>query len=162
MLQITRAPESRLWRYALWLVVLTVVYNLVEGLVSVYFGAQDETLTRFGFGLDSFIEVMSGLGILAMVLRIRPDSEAPRPRFEQRALQVTGTSFYLLAAGLAATSDYNPVSSHQPTTTLPGLIIWPTPITRWCASICRWCCWPPARSIKSPALDLWTASTRLD
>jgi cation efflux family protein len=123
MTTLTQTSQSKYWQYALWLAVFTVVYNLAEGLVSVYFGAQDETLTLFGFGVDSFIEVMSGLGILAMVIRIRRDTEAPRSQFEQTALRVTGASFYLLAAGLAATSIYNLFTGHRPTTTVPGLII---------------------------------------
>ncbi len=123
MLTDTRSPTDRLWQYALWLAVITIVYNLLEGLVSVYFGAQDETLTLFGFGIDSFIEVMSGIGILAMVMRIRQDSEAPRSGFERTALRITGAAFYLLAVGLAATSLYNLLTAHRPTTTFPGLII---------------------------------------
>jgi divalent metal cation (Fe/Co/Zn/Cd) transporter len=114
---------SRYWQWALWLALFTIFYNLAEGLVSVYFGAQDEALTLFGFGVDSFIEVMSGVGILAMVLRIRREPDAPRSRFERTALRVTGSSFYLLAAGLAATAIYNLITAHKPTTTLPGLII---------------------------------------
>jgi divalent metal cation (Fe/Co/Zn/Cd) transporter len=58
-----------------------------------------------------------------MVIRIRQDTNAPRSQFEKTALRVTGTSFYLLAAGLAATSIYNLFIGHKPTTTLPGLII---------------------------------------
>ena len=50
----------------------------------------------FGFGVDSFIEVMSGIGILAMVLRIRQNPDTPRSQFEKTALRITGTSFYLL------------------------------------------------------------------
>ena len=123
MTTLTESSQTKYWQYALWLAVFTVVYNLAEGLVSIYFGAQDETLTLFGFGVDSFIEVMSGLGILAMVIRIRRDPEAPRSQFEQAALRVTGASFYLLAAGLAATSVYNLFIGHKPTTTVPGLII---------------------------------------
>src|SRR5512136_940714 len=94
-------PKSvnKYWQYALWLALFTIFYNLAEGLVSVYFGAQDETLTLFGFGIDSFIEVMSGLGILAMVLRIRHNPDTPRSQFERTALRVTGSAFYLLAAG---------------------------------------------------------------
>ena len=34
-------------------------------------GYQDETLTLFGFRVDSFIEVISGIGIALMILRIR-------------------------------------------------------------------------------------------
>ena len=111
------------WQYALWLAIFTILYNLIEGLVSIYFGAQDEALTLFGFGIDSFIEVMSGAGILAMVLRIRQNPGTPRTKFEHTALRITGTSFYLLAAGLALTSAYNLYTAHKPTTTLPGMVI---------------------------------------
>jgi len=114
---------KRLFTYALWLGYFTVFYNLLEGLVSVLFGVQDETLTLFGFGVDSFIEVMSGIGIVAMVYRIRHNPETPRSRFERTALRVTGTSFYLLAAGLALMATYNIFTGHKPETTLPGLVI---------------------------------------
>jgi divalent metal cation (Fe/Co/Zn/Cd) transporter len=114
---------AKYWRYALWLALFTIFYNLAEGLISTYLGAQDETLTLFGFGIDSFIEVMSGLGILAMVARIRRNPETPRSQFERTALRMTGTSFYLLAAGLGATAIYNLLTARQPATTLPGLVI---------------------------------------
>ena len=115
--------KEKLWRYALWLALFTIFYNLVEGVVSLFFGLKDEALTLFGFGIDSFIEVISGAGILVMVRRIRRRPDAPRSRFEQTALRVTGVSFYLLAAGLAATALYNLFVGHKPATTLPGLII---------------------------------------
>lgn len=123
MSNITKTSESKYWRYALLLALFTIFYNFVEGLVSIYFGAQDETLTLFGFGVDSFIEVMSGLGILAMVFRIRRNPEASRSQFERTALRVTGASFYILAVGLAVTALYNLFTAHKPETTLPGLII---------------------------------------
>ena len=111
------------WKAALWLAVFTILYNIAEGLVSIYFGAQDEALTLFGFGVDSFIEVMSGIGIFAMVQRIRQNPETQRSRFEQTALRVTGTAFYLLAVGLGATAAYNLFTGHKPESTVPGLII---------------------------------------
>ncbi len=123
MTTLTKMTLNKYWQYALWLALFTIIYNFAEGLVSIYFGAQDETLTLFGFGIDLFIEVMSGIGILAMVLRIRQDTEAPRSGFERTALRITGASFYLLAAGLAATAIYNLFTAHRPTTTLPGLIV---------------------------------------
>jgi divalent metal cation (Fe/Co/Zn/Cd) transporter len=109
--------------YALWLALFTIFYNLMEGLISISFGISDEALTLFGFGVDSFIEVMSGIGILAMVLRIRQNPDTPRSQFEKTALRITGASFYLLALGLAATAMYNLFTMHKPETTLPGLII---------------------------------------
>jgi divalent metal cation (Fe/Co/Zn/Cd) transporter len=111
------------WKAALWLAFFTIFYNLAEGLVSLFFGLQDEALTLFGFGVDSFIEVVSGIGILVMVLRIRKHPETPRSQFERTALRITGASFYLLAVGLAATAVFNLFTAHKPETTLPGLII---------------------------------------
>ncbi len=116
-------PQNSLWIYALWLAIFTVTYNLAEGLISIYFGASDETITLFGFGVDSFIEVMSGIGILAMVLRIRQNPNASRSRFEKSALRITGISFYILVVGLAVTAVYNLFTAHKPQTTIPGLII---------------------------------------
>ena len=120
---LTPTNANRYWNYALWLALFTIFYNLAEGLISVFFGFSDEALTLFGFGIDSFIEVMSGLGILAMVLRIRQNPETSRTQFEKTALRITGTSFYLLVAGLAITAIYNIITGHKPETTLPGLII---------------------------------------
>ena len=123
MTTLTQSSANKYWSYAFWLAIFTIFYNFVEGLVSVFFGFSDEALTLFGFGVDSFIEVMSGIGILAMVLRIRQYPETPRSRFERSALRVTGTSFYLFAMGLGITSIYNLFTAHKPETTLPGLII---------------------------------------
>jgi len=123
MTTLTQSAINKYWSYALWLALFTIFYNLAEGLVSIFFGVSDEALTLFGFGVDSFIEVMSGIGILAMVLRIRQNPETPRSQFERTALRVTGTSFYLLAIGLGITAVYNLFTAHKPTTTLPGLII---------------------------------------
>ncbi|MDK2980172.1 MAG: hypothetical protein PWQ55_519 [Chloroflexota bacterium] len=116
-------PTRKYWQYALWLAIITIFYNILEGLVSIYFGAEDETLTLFGFGVDSFIEVLSGAGILAMVLRIRQNPDTPRSQFEQTALRITGAAFYILAVGLGVTALYNLFTVHQPETTLPGLVI---------------------------------------
>lgn len=123
MISLTQTSTNKYWQYALWLALFTIFYNFAEGLLSIYFGAQDETLTLFGFGIDSFIEVLSGLGILAMVFRIRQNTDAPRSQFERTALRITGTSFYLLVTGLGVTAIYNLFTDHKPTTTFSGLVI---------------------------------------
>jgi divalent metal cation (Fe/Co/Zn/Cd) transporter len=113
----------RYYQYALLLGIFTVLYNLVEGLVSISFGLQDETLALFGFGVDSFIECLSGLGIIAMTLRIQNNPDTPRSTFEKSALQITGASFYLLAGGLLATAAVNVYFGRKPETTLSGIIV---------------------------------------
>jgi divalent metal cation (Fe/Co/Zn/Cd) transporter len=86
-------------------------------------GYKDETLTLFGFGVDSFIEVMSGIGIAVMILRIQKNPESSKNEFEIKALKVTGTAFYLLSAGLFVGIIINIINHHKPETTLWGIII---------------------------------------
>jgi hypothetical protein len=78
--------RARLYRLASVLALITIFYNLGEGLVSVFFGLEDETVALFGFGLDSFVEVISGLGIWHMVRRVRNHGTDSDPdRFERTA-----------------------------------------------------------------------------
>jgi divalent metal cation (Fe/Co/Zn/Cd) transporter len=114
---------SRLYRAASWLIVFTIVYNLAEGLVSIYFGFEDESFTLFGFGVDSFIEVISGIGVAHMIYRIRTRPASNRDDFERTALRITGTAFYILVFGLTISSAYNIWTSHNPETTFWGIII---------------------------------------
>jgi len=86
-------------------------------------GYQDETLTLFGFGADSFIEVMSGLGITIMILRIMKNPGSSKQQFEITALKITGTAFYLLSAGLLAGIILNIVNKQKPETTFWGIVI---------------------------------------
>ncbi len=97
--------KNKLYARASALALITIFYNIVEGLVSVFFGMADESMSLFGFGLDSFVEVVSGIGIWHMVRRIRNNNGENFDRFERKALRITGTAFFLLTAGLAVTAD---------------------------------------------------------
>ena len=88
--------EQKLYKYAWYLSLFTIFYNIIEGLISMIFGYQDETLALFGFGVDSFIEVISGIGIAIMILRIRQNPTSEKSEFEKTALKITGISFYIL------------------------------------------------------------------
>ena len=124
--------KSYYYNIALILAIVTIAYNLIEGLVSVYFGYEDETIALFGFGIDSFIEVLSGIGIAHMVLRIRFNKNSIRDSFERTALRITGVAFYLLVAGLVTTGIYNIWIAHKPETTIWGIIIFSISIiTMW-------------------------------
>jgi divalent metal cation (Fe/Co/Zn/Cd) transporter len=114
---------TSLYKNAYRLSLFTVFYNIAEGLVSVVFGFKDETLALFGFGVDSFIEVMSGIGIAVMILRIQKNPGSSKNEFEIKALKVTGTAFYLLSAGLFFGIIINIINHHKPETTLWGIII---------------------------------------
>jgi xanthosine utilization system XapX-like protein len=114
---------SSLYKNAYHLSLFTIFYNIAEGLVSMILGYEDETLTLFGFGVDSFIEVMSGIGIAVMIYRIQKNQGSSKNEFEIKALKITGTSFYLLSAGLFVGIIINIINNHKPETTLWGVII---------------------------------------
>lgn len=86
-------------------------------------GYEDETLSLFGFGADSFIEVMSGVGIAVMIFRVKHNPDSSKSKFEITALKITGTAFFLLSAGLCAGVVLNIVHGHKPETTFWGVII---------------------------------------
>ncbi len=115
--------ENHLYRRAIQLALITIFYNIVEGVVSVWLGLDDETFALFGFGLDSFVEVISGVGVWHMVARLRGAVGTEPDRFERRALRITGGAFYLLAAGLASTALVNLYQQHRPTTTFWGVVV---------------------------------------
>jgi len=51
------APNrNKLYARAAALALITIFYNIGEGLVSVFFGLEDESFALFGFGLDSFVK----------------------------------------------------------------------------------------------------------
>jgi divalent metal cation (Fe/Co/Zn/Cd) transporter len=115
--------EMQAFGWALRLTAFTIGYNFLEGTVSILLGFQDETLALLGFGVDSFIEVISAIGIARMITRIRRFPDVSRDRFEITALRITGSCFYLLTVGLVVTAVLNIVQGHQPETTFWGIVI---------------------------------------
>ena len=111
------------YKWGTALALITIFYNIVEGVVSVAFGIRDETIALFGFGLDSFVEVISGVGIWHMISRMRINTASSADRFEQTALKVTGTAFYILAIGLIMTAAISLFKGHRPETTFWGIIV---------------------------------------
>jgi divalent metal cation (Fe/Co/Zn/Cd) transporter len=118
-----KQPKLNLYKRASLLAQITIFYNLFEGIVSVSFGMADETLSLFGFGVDSFVEVLSGIGIWNMVRQMKHNSDANPGPFEKKALRITGTAFFILAAGLIITAGINLFQGHRPETTFWGIVV---------------------------------------
>lgn len=116
-------PFDNLYRTASLLALITIGYNILEGVASVVMGASDETLSLFGFGLDSFVEVVSGVGIWHMMRRLQRGGEERRDEFERKALRITGGAFYLLTIGLIMTACLGIYERHKPETTFWGIVI---------------------------------------
>ncbi|MBI4686767.1 MAG: cation transporter [Nitrospirae bacterium] len=111
------------YKLASALALITIFYNILEGVVSVYLGFKDETIALLGFGIDSFVEVISGIGIWHMIRRLEKNGNENPDIFEKDALKITGTAFYMLAAGLVITAAINLYYNQKPETTLWGIVI---------------------------------------
>lgn len=124
MIPVIRSQQQKkLINTAFYLSIITIVYNILEGIFSIYFGVKDETISLAGFGIDSFVEVMSGIGVGHMVYRMKRYPVNSWDTFERRALYITGVSFFILTAGIMFGSVLNIVYNIKPSTTIPGVII---------------------------------------
>ncbi len=118
-----REDRLALGRRALVLALVTVGYNIVEGIVSVAFGAAAGSIALVGFGLDSFVESLSG-GV--MIWRFGQHgrlSEEQERRVEKRAVKLVGWTFFILAAYIAFEATKKLITREMPEPSLPGIII---------------------------------------
>ncbi|WP_350279052.1 cation transporter [Kribbella sp. HUAS MG21] len=86
------SERRRLGRRAQVLAGASVAYNLVEAVVAVTAGLVAGSVALVGFGLDSVVEVSSGLIILWQFRHPLPESR------ERKALRLLAFSFFGLAA----------------------------------------------------------------
>ncbi len=101
----------------------TIGYNILEGIASLYFGLEKDSVALMGFGADSFIEVASAVAVLwrfkgeaGLSARISISSERVSTR-------IIGWLFVLLSAGTIAGSGFRLFQHAGPGTTIPGVII---------------------------------------
>ena len=100
---------------------LTVGWNAIEGMVAVAAGLIAGSIALVGFGLDSFIEVTSGLTLL---WRMSVDADVHRRELnEKRAVRIVGVCFLLLAAYVAYESVLDLWSKKASEHSTPGIIL---------------------------------------
>ncbi|MGH3383451.1 MAG: cation diffusion facilitator family transporter [Nocardioidaceae bacterium] len=103
-------PEQRrrLGRRAQILAATSVTYNLVEAVVAITAGTIAGSVALVGFGLDSVVEVSSGLIILWQFRHHLPESR------ERQAVRLLAFSFFALAAYVGVESARALVNGTQP------------------------------------------------
>jgi divalent metal cation (Fe/Co/Zn/Cd) transporter len=90
--------KAALQRRIRWIVVVTIGYNLIEAAVSIAAGSVASSTALIGFGLDSFIEVLSAAAVAWQFTRTEPE------RYEKPVLRVIAVAFFLLAAYVTASA----------------------------------------------------------
>ena len=111
------AERRRLGRRAQLLAGVSVGYNLVEALVALTAGAVAGSIALVGFGLDSLVEMSSGLVILWQFRHAVPESR------ERLALRLIGVSFFALAGYVTVESVRNLVGGGEPAPSPVGIAL---------------------------------------
>lgn len=122
-LEAAGTSRSTLVNQVIFLSWFTIVYNVIEGVVSMYFGIEEISVALFGFGVDSFIEAASAMIVL---WRFRGEAGldvATRSNREEKASAWIGRLFIFLASATFLVSVIQLVQQRHPETTVPGVII---------------------------------------
>jgi len=124
-LQITTVPPStwttdpeqrrRLSRRAQLLAGASVTYNVIEAVIAITAGLVAGSVALVGFGLDSVVEVSSGLIILWQFRHRLPESR------ERHALRLLAFSFFALAAYVTFESVRALIGGTNPDTSPVGI-----------------------------------------
>jgi len=113
-----------LLRHGLLLEILTVGWNVIEGLVSVYAAIVAGSVALLGFGVDSFVETTSGL---ILIWRLRAERHARDheaiERLDHRARRLVGASLFLLAAYVAFDAVKSLLMRERPEPTTVGIVV---------------------------------------
>nr|WP_133787661.1 cation transporter [Kribbella sp. VKM Ac-2571] len=107
--------RRRLGKRAQLLAGASVAYNVVEAVVAITSGLVAGSVALVGFGLDSVVEVSSGLIILWQFRHPLPESR------ERQALRLLAFSFFALAAYVGFESIRTLITGADPETSPVGI-----------------------------------------
>jgi divalent metal cation (Fe/Co/Zn/Cd) transporter len=113
--ELTAADRTRLGRRAQWLAGASVAYNVLEAVVAVAAGLVAGSVALVGFGLDSVVEVSSGLVILWQFRHRMPETR------ERQALRLMAIAFFALAAYVTVESVRGLFFGGQPESSPVGI-----------------------------------------
>jgi divalent metal cation (Fe/Co/Zn/Cd) transporter len=99
----------------------TIGWNTLEGLVAIFAGALAGSISLVGFGIDSFIEVISGATLLWRMSV--DDNEAERERNERTSLRIVGVCFVILSIYIAYESIADLLARRAPEHSIPGIVL---------------------------------------
>lgn len=106
---------------ALLLSFATVGYNLIEGVIAVGAGIVTNSSALLAFGLDSFIESLSGSVMIWRFAKHR--SEEDEERAEQKAQKLVAYTFFILGAYVLIDASLALITGEEPEKSLIGIVI---------------------------------------
>lgn len=121
-MKIEQRDQSEWTRKAVALAWFTIAYNIIEGVVSIGFGLEEESMALAGFGVDSLIEVASAFFVLQ---RLKNDASGNCTDLERERKGTFGIGclFILLALVTFLGAGLKLAQVRPPETTVPGLVV---------------------------------------
>ncbi len=98
----------------------TIAWNSLEGILAVGLGLLSGSVALTGFGLDSAIEVTSGV---ALLWRLGQDNSLRREQVETISLKIVGWSFVGLALYVLYDSLVSLIARQPPERSIPGIVL---------------------------------------
>ena len=121
---LTPAQAARWLRLALYLVIGTAAYNLVEAGLALWAGIEAQSVALVGFGLDSVVELFAA-GVVLWRLWVQARGAQPEvvALAEARVRRWVGGSFFALAAYVTVQASYSLWIGQGPEESLWGVIL---------------------------------------
>ena len=98
------------------LIVLTIIYNVVEGIVALYLGIKNNSISLLAFGFDSVIEITASLVAIWGV-------SSANKNVARKSEKIISYSFLALAIFIFIKSAYDLFNTTKPEATLLGVIL---------------------------------------
>ncbi len=115
--------DKRYHKKALLLSYFTLIYNLLEGILSIIAGVIAGSIALIGFGMDSFSESLSSI---VMIWRFRSykKMDADRERkIENSAIKLVGYTFFILGSYVLYEAVKKLLIQEKPEPSVMGLVI---------------------------------------
>lgn len=109
-------------KYALVLAIFTVVYNVIESGISIFFGSISGSSALFGFGLDAIVESFSGCIMVWRFWNVDLPEEVLEQK-EDRAERLVGMTFLLLGSYVLYDAVKQLVMQNPPDASIVGMVI---------------------------------------
>lgn len=111
-------------RKALALSLFTVGYNVAEGVIAIFASSQSGSTALLGFGLDSFVESLSGLVMVWRFWKFDPKAdEEDFERIEKKAARMVAYTFFVLGAYVVFDAGHALYIQESPETSIIGIVL---------------------------------------
>ncbi len=115
--------ESKLYKRALNLSYFTIIYNIAEGILSIFAGLIAGSTSLLGFGLDSVVESFSATILVWRFRKSGKISDNEEEEIEKKALKYIGYTFLILGIYILYESASKIYTGKIPNPSLLGILI---------------------------------------